>query len=120
MTDGLTPGAADLPMAAFLDDFLRHAPWRICAVLRLATWVVEFSPILLLQRPLPFTKLGQAEREASLARLGASPLHLVRELPLLLKMVACMGFCGHPEARRQIGIPTAGEAPAWATAAEEG
>ncbi|RME56996.1 MAG: hypothetical protein D6795_00265 [Deltaproteobacteria bacterium] len=114
--DRLEIGARDLPMAAFLDDFLAHAPWRMRAGLRVALWVVQFSPLFLLGRLSPFTRLSLEEGERCLTRLGENRSYLLRELPLLLKMVACMGFCGHPEVQRRIGIPLSEgeEAPAWA------
>ncbi|RME04124.1 MAG: hypothetical protein D6812_04555 [Deltaproteobacteria bacterium] len=113
--DRLELGARDLPMVAFLEDFLEHAPWRMRAGLRGALWVVQFSPLFLLGRPTLFTRLSNDEGARCLTRLGEHRAYLLRELPVLLKMVACMGFCAHPEVQRRIGIPRSEgeETPPW-------
>jgi hypothetical protein len=40
---------------------------------------------------------------------------VLREMPLLFKMIGCLGYCGSPEVQAQIGIEPRDEKPAeWA------
>ncbi len=111
----LSLGAADLPIDRFIDDLTMHAPRRLVLGLRLALWVVVFSPLVLSRRLRTFFGLGRADRVALLDRLRQSRWYLLRELPVLLKSVACLGYCGHPAVQAQIGIrPIDERPPSWA------
>jgi hypothetical protein len=114
VVEGL-PGAERLPLDRFLDDFAQAAPPRMMLGARLALWfVVLLAPLLVLRRPRTFLGLTLEDRLSVLRGLRASRFYTVRELPVLLKSVACLGYCGSPIVQRRIGIAVSdAEAPAW-------
>jgi hypothetical protein len=107
------PGASRVPLDRFVTDISGVAPWRMVMGVRLALWFVVFlGPLVALGRPRTFLGLAPDDRLRLLRELHASHIYVVRELPVLLKSVACLGYCGLPEIQRRIGIePT--EAAAW-------
>jgi hypothetical protein len=108
-------GAAGVPMDRFLDDLLARAPVHFILGLRACLWVVMLAPLFVLGRFRTFLGLSVPERLALLERLGESPTYVIREMPVLFKTVACLGFCGVPEVQARIGIhPVDATPPAWA------
>jgi hypothetical protein len=109
------PGAARAPLDRFVDDLCAAAPGRLVVGLRLALWfVVWLAPLFTLWWPRRFIGLGQDDRLRVLHALRSSRFYLIRELPVLLKSVACLGHCGLPDVQRAIGLPADAEPPAWA------
>jgi hypothetical protein len=106
----LVLGARDVPMQRFVDDLLLRAPALAAIGLRASLWVVTLAP-LARGRPRLFGSLAAEERVALLEALGRSQIHLLREVPVLLKTLACLGYCGVPEVQRQVGIAPAPSAP---------
>jgi hypothetical protein len=108
-------GAADAPLGAFLDDLLDSAPLKFVAGVRACVWMVVLSPPILLRRFTTFFSLNDADRLLLVEQLKHSPIYVVREMPLMFKMIGCLGFCGLPQVQNKLGIfPTDGSAPAWA------
>ena len=111
---GFTPAPSDVPLEVFFRDLERSAPSDFNLGLRVAVWVVMLAPPFTVRRMRPFTSLDSAERLAVVERLAASKVYLLREIPLLLKMVGCLGYCGVPEVQSGLGIPlSTREPPAW-------
>jgi hypothetical protein len=111
----VTRGAADVPMGRFVDDFAAHAPLMALAGLRVGLWMVMLAPLFVLRRARLFLGLPTAERLLLLDRLRRSNHYLVREAALLLKTVACLGFCGLAAVQEPLGIfPTDETPPTWA------
>lgn len=107
-------GARDVPMDRFLAAVMRRAPLQFALGLRVALWLVLLCPLLVIGRPRTFLGLSAADRARVLERLAASRSYAVRELPNLLKMVACLGWGSHPDVRRQVGVSAPGDRPpAW-------
>ena len=99
------PGAAQVEWKPFLDDFASAAPARMLLGLRAALWfTVLLAPLLMLWRVRTFARLGGAERLRVLRALRESRFYLVRELPVLLKSVACLGYCRLPAVQRKVGL----------------
>ncbi len=114
-SEQLSLGARDLPLERFVADVEANVPGRILLGLRAATWLVTFAPLLLLRRFRRFPRLPRDDRLVLLDRLSHSRIYLLREIPVLLKMVACLGYCGMPEVQRQVGYEqVATEPPEWA------
>ena len=115
-TSERTPlGVRDAPMDRFLDDLFRSAPLHFCLGLKACLWFVMLAPLFMLGRFRTFAGLRPADRLRLLERLGESDTYLVREMPLLLKTVACLGFCGLPEVQSRLGItPVDATPPEWA------
>jgi hypothetical protein len=110
----LVLGARDVPMARFVDDLLLRAPALAAIGLRASLWGVTLAP-LARGRLCLFPALAQEDRVALLDALACSPIHLLREVPVLLKTLACLGYCGLPEVQRQVGIePAPHVLPRWA------
>ena len=108
-------GAADAPLGGFLDDLLDSAPLKFVAGVRACVWMVVLSPPLLLGRLTTFFGLNGEDRLQLLERLKQSPIYVVREMPLMFKMIACLGFCGLPQVQKKLGIhPTDSTPPPWA------
>ena len=108
-------GAADAPLGRFLDDLLDSAPLKFVAGVRACVWMVVLSPPLLLRRLTTFFGLNDEDRLLLLERLKQSPIYVVREMPLMFKMIACLGFCGLPQVQKKLGIhPTDATPPPWA------
>ena len=108
-------GAKDAPMDRFVDDLLSHAPLHFCLGVRACLWILTLSPVVVLGHLGTFGSLAPAERIALLKRFSASPNYVVREMPLLFKTVACLGFCGLPGIQSRIGIePVDATPPEWA------
>ena len=108
-------GATDAPLGSFLDDLLDSAPLKFVAGVRACVWLVVLSPPLLLGRFTTFFGLNAADRLLVLERLKQNPIYVVREMPLMFKMIVCLGFCGLPQVQHALGIhPIDATPPAWA------
>ena len=108
-------GAADVPLGSFLDDLLDSAPLKFVAGVRACVWMVVLCPPLLFGRMKTFLGLNDADRLLVLERLKSSPIYVVREMPLMFKMIVCLAFCGLPQVQKRLGIhPTDTTPPSWA------
>jgi hypothetical protein len=109
------PGASRAPLDRFLEDFGAAAPTRMLWGVRLALWFVMFlAPFVTLRRPRTFLGLEGEDRLRVLRELRTSRWYVVRELPVLLKSIACLGHCGLPDVQKRIGMEAGGEPPSWA------
>lgn len=104
-------GASAVPLVAFTERWLRTVPWEVRVGFRLALRLVAVSPVLTGRGLRPLGRLPASEQVAVLEALGDHPVHLLRELPVLLKAVAATGYCAHPEVRRCMGYPDHAEGP---------
>jgi len=108
-------GAKDAPMDRFVDDLMASAPLHFCLGLRACIWILTLSPVFVLGRFATFASLAPESRLALLRRFSASPNYVIREMPLLFKTVACLGFCGLPNVQARLGIqPVDATPPEWA------
>ena len=111
---GPTLGAADVPLDGLLVDIRASAPADFTLGVRAAAWVVTLFGPLLVGKLTRFSKLEREERAQVLEGLAGSRWYLLREIPMLLKMVASLGYAGAPDVQRQLGLPEVdAEAPAW-------
>jgi hypothetical protein len=103
-------------MGRFVDDLLASASLEFVAGLRLCLWMVMLAPLVVLRRLRTFLSLDLADRTKVLDRLRRSDVYLVREAPILLKTIACLGFCGLSPVQKALGIhPVDASPPSWAT-----
>jgi hypothetical protein len=114
---GRLPAGGDSPhLAHFIDEFWRRAPASGKLGLRAATWILALAPLLWRLKLRPFHRLVPKDRQAFLESAAASRLYLVRELPNLVKMVACLAYCALPGVPAAIGLPEVSRdesPPAW-------
>jgi hypothetical protein len=107
-------GARDLPLDRFVDDLLLRAPTLAVLGLRASLWVITLAPLARGRLRL-FPSLETGQQIAVLEALARSRIHVLREVPVLLKTLACLGYCGVPEVQRRVGIePVASAPPRWA------
>jgi hypothetical protein len=108
------PGSAAVPMSAFIDDLVTHAPLRVIAGARACLWLLLFAPPFVIGRLRTWIGLGARERLEVLERMRGSDLYIVRELPLLFKMLAALGYCGLPEVHARLELsPRDSSPPDW-------
>jgi hypothetical protein len=107
--EGLALGARDVPHANLVGELCRYAPGQFLLGLRAAVWLAYLSPLLSALRT--FGGLDPARRVRHLERLADSRLYVLREVPMLLKMVACLAYGALPEVQSRIGLPPASEGP---------
>jgi hypothetical protein len=113
--EDVVPGTREVPLRRFVDDLLAHAPLEFVAGLRACLWLLVLSPPFLLRRMKSYFGLSFEERLAVHARLKSSSSYVIREMPLLFKMLGCLGYCGLPEVQAEIGITPRDSEPAeWA------
>ncbi|MBI5505707.1 MAG: hypothetical protein HY899_12980 [Deltaproteobacteria bacterium] len=111
----LPDGASAAPMAEFFDDVLVRSPLRPMLGLRAAIWAITLSPPLVIRSSRFFGGLSPEERVRHLATLGASEIYLLRELPVLIKTLALMGYGAMPDVQRAVGVePAVSQPPVWA------
>ena len=112
---GPASGAADVPLEGLITDLGSHAPFDFMLGLRAATWVVTLFGPLLVGRLRRFGSLPVSERGEVLEGLAHSRLYLLREIPMLLKMVASLGYVGMPDVQRELGLSVVdSQPPSWA------
>lgn len=112
---GLAKGARDFPLRGLLVDVSRCAPRDFVFGLRAGIWLVTLAGPLLVGRLRRFGALSIDERAAVLQAMTESRFYLVREIPMLLKMVAGLGYAAFPEVQRAAGLETVDATPpAWA------
>jgi hypothetical protein len=93
-----------LSVAAFLDRYLRRAPFHAALGLRAVTWAVTWLPLFFVGIPLPASMLSRATRLRYVNRWASARLYFVREGFYLLKAIALMGWGAHPAVRERLGL----------------
>lgn len=108
-------GAKDLPLDKFVRSFYGSAPPMLKLSIRAALWLVLLSPIFWLGHAGLITSLPESQQIALLQRIQQHPVYGIRELPFVLKMVACIGFCGVPAVQQACGLTIYDQTPPeWA------
>jgi len=108
-------GADDVDSGAYVDDLMRIAPRHFSLGLRACTWLVQLMPLFVLGRLSSFMGLPSELRTELFERMCRSDKYLIRELPMLFKTAACLGYCGLPQVQAQVGIaPRDAEPARWA------
>lgn len=114
----LPMGARDIPILRFFDDAERDAPFDFMIGLRAALWVIWFCPLLAIGRLRTFKRLTGDDRIRVLRWLQRRPTYFFREIPTIVKTVACLAYCGLPQIQAKIGIERRdATVPAWAEGA---
>lgn len=87
-----------------LNDLFASADGPSSLLLRVAPWVLEFSPVLTLSHLSLLTQLTRPEQQRCLERLERSPLPPLGLIFLLCKALICLIYLEHPEALSEIGF----------------
>jgi hypothetical protein len=108
-------GADDVGSGAYVDDLMRTAPRHFTLGLRACVWLIQLMPPFVLGRFSSFSALSADARTELFERMCRSDRYLIRELPMLFKTAACLGYCGLPAVQERIGIAPRDVEPArWA------
>jgi hypothetical protein len=97
--------AVSADVAAFLDGYLRRAPFVAAFGLRAAIWAMTWMPPLFIARPPPASALDEATRRRYLSAWSGSHVYWIREAFYLVKAIALMGWGAHATVRTRIGLP---------------
>ncbi len=97
-------GARDVPVEPFLDDAFKATPLDFRIGFRMCLWVVMLSPLFVLRRFKLAANLTRKERLSLLERFAASDVYLLREMPVMFKVVLGFAYCRVPEVQQALGI----------------
>lgn len=106
---GFTVDEAEVDYLAGLARFLGAASQKARLGVRFAFFLVVTAPIWLGGRLRGFASLSAAERSELLDAMSRHRLFVVRELCLLLKLIACMAIFRAPSARARSGYDGSAE-----------
>lgn len=113
-------GAQDVPLGAFLHDFLRCAPFKIVLGLRATLLLIFLAPLFQSGLRRTFMGLDGSARQAAILRMRKSDVYVLRELPVLLKTIGCMAVLGVPQAQQTLGLASVDATPPdWARGVSE-
>ena len=113
------PSPRELPLERFIDDFFRHTPPSSSIGVRAGVWLVMVIALLRGLRFRPFTRMTAEEQAELLESMSGSRVYALREVPMLLKLTACLGYCGAPTVQRAFDVTAHdGRAPTWMEVAE--
>jgi hypothetical protein len=97
------PRLRDTATVATIDAFCRGLDPRLTAQLPLALWLFEWGPCLFELTFKPFTRMSDAERDASLRAWRASRLAIRRQAFLAVRNLCLLGWYSQPEAWALVG-----------------
>jgi|SRR5579859_7993134 len=105
------PGLLDAGFEAFYDDFRASAPLSLRLALRAALWSCTWVAPCLAGRLPPLSRLQEEDRERALEALGRSRVYLLRQMLLVVKLVASLRYGADRRVRDALGFPRAGAPP---------
>jgi hypothetical protein len=101
----LTTGAEDMDVRGYFTSVVGRSSLRIAAALRLTILFCAFGPFIAKRQFVTLASLDAEEREAVMKLIITSPIYVVRQLVLLLKVHLAMIVGADPAARR-VMLPT--------------
>ncbi len=107
----LIPPEGEMPLSAddagavdIFADMIDHLPRLTGLSLHATVVFVEFAgPLFGLKKTGRFSNLSDDQKTECLKRLSISRLYLVRQMAMLLKMIACFAWGADPRVRRSLG-----------------
>lgn len=98
-------GAADTGVDAFIDELEATAvtPMRLSfwGAVVFATWA---APLMIRRLP-PLGRLSLPDRERALGAMASSPVYLIRQLIMMLKMTLSFAYGADRRVQAQLGYP---------------
>lgn len=98
------PGANDVNLIDFYDEYVSLLPLLSSVGLRAVIFLVAFTPFLFIGSLRPVHRLSREKRELHLHRWATSNVYWIREGITLIKAATLMGYAGHPDVQRAIGM----------------
>ena len=92
MPSGFTIGTNEVDWIGGLDRFLGAASDKARVGIAVAMTLFFFAPIFTLGRACTLARATMEERAEAMERLLSHRIHLIREMALLVKLVACMAM----------------------------
>ena len=90
------PGLGDLDLTEFWERFEERAPPVLRIGLRGATWGLGLGALVFLGRPARFDALSPADRELLLERAAGSSVFAIRQMVMVVKVVASLAYFHDP------------------------
>lgn len=97
--EGFTVRAGEVDYEAGVATYLKTASEKARLGLRFAFVLAYTAPLWLWGRFRTLSSLDRQERSRALDEMSRHSIYIVRELNLLLKLIACMAIFRSPEAR---------------------
>lgn len=106
------PGAEELPLEAFVDEFFAYTPGGSSIGVRLATIIILVAALFRYGRS--FGRLTREKQADLLNTMASSRWYIVREMPMLVKLMAFLAWDGDPRVHRALGVRMHdGSSPDW-------
>jgi hypothetical protein len=99
------PGLADLGVDEKITALRRESTPVFWVGIVLAALVFQLAPILTLRRPWLATSLTPEELDRHAHALTSHPWYLVRQMPLMLKLIGGIFWAQSPEIRSFVNLP---------------
>lgn len=96
---GALPGVAECGVDAWIVRFRAETSLMMWIGVVLGSVVFVLTPVWTLGLPVPSVWLGPERLDAHASRLGASSIYPLRQLVLLVKMMACLCWGVDPKVR---------------------
>lgn len=103
-TDDL-PGLAELGVDEKIATFRRESTRLFWVGIVLAAVFFQLSPLLTLKRPWLATSLTPEELDEHAHKLTSHPWYLVRQMPMMLKLIGAIFWAQSPEIRAFVNLP---------------
>jgi hypothetical protein len=108
---GFLPGIAECNLDAFLRQFRREATPTLWLGLVIGALVFHLTPLLTVHRPIPAFLLSPRDRDRHARSISSTPIYLLRQAVMILKLVAGLCWAGHPAVRGRLGLKPYGRDP---------
>jgi hypothetical protein len=109
--EGDLPGLADLGIDDQVAALRRDATWLFWLGIVGAAVFFQLSPILTVRRPWPAVFLTPEQLDTHAHRIATHPVYLVRQIIMLLKLMAGVFWGQSPEVRAYLHLPAYGADP---------
>lgn len=109
--EGDLPGLAELGVDEKIERLRRESTGLFWFGLVAAAVFFQLSPIVTLYRPWPAVFLDEEQLDQHAHRLATFPIYSIRQLLVLLKLVAGMFWGESPEVRAYLALPAYADDP---------
>lgn len=103
-TDDL-PGLSDLGVDEKIATFRRETTWVFWMGIVAAAFFFQIAPVFTLKRPWLATQLTPEELDRHAHALTSHPWYLVRQMPMMLKLIGGIFWAQSPEIRSFVNLP---------------
>jgi hypothetical protein len=105
------PGLDELGVEEKIEALRRESTFLLWLGIVGGALFFQLSPILTVLRPLPAVWLTEEQLDRHAHQLATHPVYLIRQITVLIKLVAGMFWGQSPEIRKYLTLPAYGEDP---------